>query len=135
MIASFGALVGDEVARTEIALPGFDGSLVVEVDTSAVQGLARVLRSLDPGQGDQQNGSFTHVDRALDELITMGEAQIGHSIQEMSRLEKRRLVRFLDERGAFTLRKSVETVAELLGVTRFTVYNYLDAVRSTGAKR
>ena len=33
----------------------------------------------------------------------------------------------LDERGAFQLRKSVEEVADALGVSRFTVYNYLNA--------
>ena len=32
----------------------------------------------------------------------------------------------LEERGAFAFRKSAETVAEALGVTRFTVYNYLN---------
>jgi predicted transcriptional regulator YheO len=47
----------------------------------------------------------------------------------MSRTEKQKLVRFLDDRGAFSLRKSVERVADILGVSRFTVYNYLDAVR------
>ena len=33
----------------------------------------------------------------------------------------------LDERGAFTLRKAVEDVADALGVSRFTVYNYLNS--------
>jgi predicted transcriptional regulator YheO len=47
----------------------------------------------------------------------------------MSRAEKQQVVRFLDGRGAFALRKSVETVADALGVSRFTVYNYLDSSR------
>ena len=44
----------------------------------------------------------------------------------MSRRERREVVRFLDDRGVFMLRKAVETVADRLGVTRFTIYNYLD---------
>ncbi len=32
-----------------------------------------------------------------------------------------------DERGAFAYRRSVEDVADSLGVSRFTVYNYLNA--------
>ena len=36
----------------------------------------------------------------------------------------------VNERGAFTLRKSVEDVAEALGVSRFTVYNYLERIDS-----
>ena len=48
----------------------------------------------------------------------------------MSRGDKQQLVRYLDERGAFALRKAVERVAATLGVSRFTVYNYLDAART-----
>jgi predicted transcriptional regulator YheO len=65
----------------------------------------------------------------MDELISLAEQEVGHSLGAMNRLEKQRVVRFLDERGAFALRKSVERVADALGVSRFTVYNYLDATR------
>jgi predicted transcriptional regulator YheO len=76
-------------------------------------------------------GSFTHVDRALTELISLAELQVGQPLAEMSRAGKQQVVRFLDERGAFALRKSVETVADALGVSRFTVYNYLDSSRKS----
>ena len=46
------------------------------------------------------------------------------------RQEKQRAVRLLEERGAFNYRKSAETVAEALGVTRFTIYNYLNRIRA-----
>ena len=76
-------------------------------------------------------GGFTHMDRAIDELIQLAEAQIRLPIGQMSRAQKQQVVRFLDERGAFNLKKSVETVADALGVSRFTVYNYLDSSRQT----
>ena len=34
----------------------------------------------------------------------------------------------LDQRGAFTLRRAVEDVADALAVSRITVYNYLNAI-------
>jgi predicted transcriptional regulator YheO len=34
----------------------------------------------------------------------------------------------LDQRGAFTLRRAVEDVADATGVSRITVYNYLNAL-------
>ena len=74
--------------------------------------------------------SLLHLDDALEELISIAEAQMGVSIRDMTRTQKRQLVRLLDERGAFALRKSVESVADLLGVSRITIYNYLDWVRS-----
>ena len=45
---------------------------------------------------------------------------------DLPRAEKQRAVRMLEERGAFAYRRSAETVAEAIGVTRFTVYNYLN---------
>jgi predicted transcriptional regulator YheO len=42
------------------------------------------------------------------------------------------VVRTLEARGAFSVRHGVETVAGALGVSRFTVYNYLN--RDNAAK-
>jgi uncharacterized protein YqgV (UPF0045/DUF77 family) len=129
--ASFGTLRSERVTRTELPLSRSRGLLRVEFDLGAVEGADSVLRALAPATlgTDQTAGSFTHVDRALAELITLAEVQVGKPLGEMSRAEKQQVVRFLDERGAFALRKSVETVADALGVSRFTVYNYLDCAR------
>ncbi len=56
----------------------------------------------------------------------------GRPLTELDRWEKQRVVALLEERGAFTVRHGVETVATALGVSRFTVYNYLN--RQDGAK-
>ena len=42
------------------------------------------------------------------------------------------IVRDLQAGGFFALRESVETAARALGVTRFTIYNYLNEI---GAER
>ncbi len=63
---------------------------------------------------------------ALDRLIHQVEAELGAPLPELARPDKQRAVRLLEERGAFTLRKAVESVAQALGVSRFTVYNYLN---------
>lgn len=136
--ASFGELRGRRTRRAEVPLPGSRRSLVLEVDVGAIEAADRVLQSLaapnrPPGVAP---GTFTHLDGALDELLALAEEEIGRPIGEMSRAEKQRVVRFLDERGAFALRKAVETVADALGVSRFTVYNYLDSSRQDqGADR
>jgi DNA-directed RNA polymerase specialized sigma24 family protein len=56
--------------------------------------------------------------------------ELGQPLQDLPRADKQRAVRLLEERGAFTYRRSAETVAEALGVTRFTVYNYLNRARA-----
>lgn len=63
---------------------------------------------------------------ALDRLIAEVEKELGGRLADLPRTQKQRAVRLLDERGAFTLRRSAAAVAQALGVTRFTVYNYLN---------
>lgn len=65
----------------------------------------------------------------LGALIEEVEAEVGGPLASLSREDKQRAVALLDERGAFAFRRSVEDVADSLGVSRFTVYNYLNARR------
>lgn len=50
----------------------------------------------------------------------------GKPLDQLDRGSKQAVVRTLEERGAFSVRHGVETVAAALGVSRFTVYNYLN---------
>jgi len=65
---------------------------------------------------------------ALDRLIDAVEAELGGPLPSLSREDKQRAIRLLDERGAFILRRAVEDVADAMGVSRITVYNYLNAI-------
>ena len=65
---------------------------------------------------------------ALDRLIDVVETELGGRLPDLVREDKQRAVRMLDERGAFTLRRAVEQVADAMGVSRITVYNYLNAI-------
>jgi hypothetical protein len=64
--------------------------------------------------------------RDLDGFLRAVESDLGVPLDELDRENKQRAVKRLNELGAFQLRKSVEQVAEVLGVSRFTVYNYLN---------
>jgi hypothetical protein len=63
----------------------------------------------------------------LERMMTAVENELGIALGEMSREHKQQAVRMLDDRGAFALRRSVESVADAMGVSRFTIYNYLNA--------
>lgn len=64
---------------------------------------------------------------ALDRLIEQVERELGGPITGLDRAGKQEVVRRLDALGAFGLRKAVEDIADRLGVSRFTVYNYLNS--------
>ena len=65
---------------------------------------------------------------ALDRLIEQVEKELGCPLPNLSRHEKQLAVKLLDQRGAFILRRAVEDVADAMGVSRITVYNYLNAL-------
>ncbi len=67
-----------------------------------------------------------HIADTLDRLLAGLERRHGRPLAALERGEKQSVVRILEERGAFTVRHGVETVASALGVSRFTVYNYLN---------
>jgi hypothetical protein len=65
---------------------------------------------------------------ALDRLIAQVERELGAALSALSRTDKQMAVRLLDQRGAFTLRRAVEDLADAMGVSRITVYNYLNSL-------
>jgi hypothetical protein len=65
---------------------------------------------------------------ALARLIDSVEREMGQQLPDMNREQKQLAIRLLDDRGAFTLRRAVEDVADAMGVSRITVYNYLNAI-------
>ncbi len=68
----------------------------------------------------------------LERLVAEVERELGAKLVDLSREDKQRAVKLLNDRGAFSLRRSVEDVADALGVSRITVYNYLNAVTRQG---
>jgi hypothetical protein len=68
---------------------------------------------------------------ALRRLIAAVERELGGRLQELPRERKQAAVRMLQERGAFLLRKAVDDVADSMGVSRITIYNYLNALERT----
>ena len=71
-------------------------------------------------------GSLTD---ALDRMVGHIETELGAPLADLGRTEKQDAIRMLDEQGAFLLRKSIDDIADRMGVSRITIYNYLTHVR------
>jgi hypothetical protein len=63
---------------------------------------------------------------SLDHILAAMERKRGKPLADLDRKAEQEVVRVLEARGAFSVRHGVETVASALGVSRFTVYNYLN---------
>ena len=64
---------------------------------------------------------------ALDDMVAELRERLGPA-EDWSRRDKQEAVRVLADRGAFLLRGAVEDVAAVMGVSRITIYNYLNAI-------
>ncbi len=106
------------------------GALCVNVDVS---GLLKAQEWLQEALGSASttiDERFEHsVDEVLDNLIQNAISNIGKKTADMTREDKVAIVAYLEAKGAFLIRYSVERVAELLGMTKYTIYNYLDEIR------
>ena len=67
----------------------------------------------------------TMIQVIVEEAVT----RLGKPVDAMSRDEKLEVLRSMVHRGVLLLRGGVGHVARALGVTRYTVYNYLDLLR------
>lgn len=85
-----------------------------------------VRRTHDP---DRPAGVGDDASRGLALILDDVQGEFGTPLTDLLRPEKQRAVRRLEESGAFAYRRSVETVAAALGVSRFTIYNYLNRDR------
>ena len=48
----------------------------------------------------------------------------------MTKEDKIAFIKFLDDRGMFLISKSGPRICEILGISKFTLYNYLEIIRS-----
>jgi predicted transcriptional regulator YheO len=60
---------------------------------------------------------------------------MGKTPAAMSREEKMEVVKRLEERGAFLVKRSAEQVAEALDLSRYTIFSYLKEIRRPAARQ
>ena len=84
-----------------------------------------------PGEQEVSREFFTNdVNELLDYLIKEGTEQIGKAPEEMTEEEKKQVISYLDQKGAMLITKSGPKICRYLGISKFTLYNYLDEIHS-----
>ena len=70
---------------------------------------------------------ITHnVTELLDMLIDQAVARVGKPVALMTKDDKVAVVQYLNNAGAFLITKSGDKVSSLLGISKFTLYSYMD---------
>ena len=108
--------------------------LAINFDISAMLLAGEALRdfiSVDEPQSAEPE-KIININDVLDELIGQSVALVGKPAALMNKEDKIRAIRFLSEQGAFLVTRSGEKVAKYFGISKYTLYSYLD--RSAGGQ-
>ena len=81
----------------------------------------------DEEEATKNASPITHdVNTLLDELIEQSVALVGHPVPLMSKEDKVKAIQFLNDAGAFLITKSGDKVAKYFGISKYTLYSYVD---------
>ncbi len=51
------------------------------------------------------------------------------NIEKLTRKDSLEIIKFMDEKGIFLVKGSIDKVAKYMGVSKVTIYSYLDSIR------
>ena len=105
---------------------GYNLALGIDFDFTSLSFANRTLVGLMSADADLQSALWTGGAGQLQEIFEESLAAIGKPAGELSKADRLRLVALMDQKNAFSFRKSVPFVASQLKVSRYTVYKYLD---------
>lgn len=107
------------------------GALCINIDITPLLAFQHVLDDLcrHDGTEDVTETFVDDIHEILEGMIEEATGEIGKPPSLMSKEERVTFVAILDGQGAFQVKKAVPLIAGRLGVSRYTVYNYLNEAR------
>jgi predicted transcriptional regulator YheO len=111
-------------------------SLCLNADHTVIEAahawLGRLLQPQD--EEDPSPGQEPEMDALMKEIIADAVRRLGKPVNLLNKGEKIQAVQAMMQRGLFIVKGGVERAAKALGVTRYTIYNYQEAVRERSAE-
>ncbi|MDR1029750.1 MAG: helix-turn-helix transcriptional regulator [Treponema sp.] len=112
------------------AAGGVIGSICINLDITETIRFEDFLRKYNHFETSQDEFFAQDINSLLEFLIRQARQLIGKPTGEMNKEERQTFLSHLDSRGAFQIAKSSIRICRELGISKFTLYNDLDAIRS-----
>ena len=110
------------------------GALCINYDLTRVQVATSVLEDLSHVEATEAAGTEEAFPRDassfLQVMIDQALSRLSKPVALLTKKDNLEVIRELDENDIFSIKHAVETVARRLNVSRYTIYNYIDEVRS-----
>ena len=125
---------GQQIKSSTFHLIGEDYNLALGInfDYTSLVYANRILVDLMSAEADLKTALWQGGDSALADLYEECLAAIGKPVDALGKTDRLKLVAMMEQKNAFSYRKSVPFVAKRLGVSRYTVYKYLDELSAQG---
>lgn len=118
-------------------------ALCINVDVSSLRAIQALVTSIEPsatvptgapGTGSEGADAGSElvgpdIGDVVEDMITRGIAETGKLASALTREDKVRVLRVLDEKGATSVGQAMPRIAARLGVSRSTAYQYLEEAR------
>lgn len=112
--------------------PDYNLALGINFDYTSLVYANRVLADLMSAESDLQSAMWQGADGQLTALFDECLRAVGKPVDALDKRERMQIIALLDEKSAFSFRKSVPYVAKRLQVSRYTVYKYLGELSGGG---
>lgn len=118
---------GQQIKSSTFHLIGEDYNLAIGInfDFTALAQANQTLVGLMSADTDLHSALWTGGVGQLHQIFDECVAALGKPLDELSKKERMKLVALMDQKNAFSFRKSVPYVATRLKVSRYTIYKYL----------
>ena len=111
---------------------GVDGIFSVNYDiTNLLMAQKAVGSLLSHGEEPKAPASIPqNVNELLDDLIEQSVEKVGKPVALMTKDDKILAIQFLNNAGAFLVTKSGDKVSKYFGISKYTLYAYIDASKN-----
>lgn len=86
--------------------------------------LNELISTGEPQQTEPER--IVNINDVLEDLIQQSVALVGKPVALMNKDDKVRAIQFLNQNGAFLVTKSGDKIAKYFGISKYTLYSYID---------
>ena len=129
---------GKTLKSTTVFLRDDDGKpigiLAINYDITLMLAMENTLHQFTAtGSGEEESITVTttHVSDLLDELIEQSVRRVGKPVDLMTKEEKVEAIKFLSDTGAFLITKSGNRVCKYFGISKYTLYSYIEEAKNS----
>lgn len=107
------------------------GVFAINYDITLMLAMEENLKQFTATDQDQREPEriSRNVGDLLDELIEQSVKIVGKPVALMTKEDKVKAIQFLNETGAFLITKSGDKVCKFFGISKYTLYSYIDEAK------